>query len=92
MLFGFAHLPEAIRASFIAAFALAVLGALWGAWRGLSWLDCYAWATLALLAASSWLLPWYAMWVLLPASVSTSRRVKAGALIASAYCVAIKIL
>jgi alpha-1,6-mannosyltransferase len=92
MLFGFAHLPEAIRASFIVAFALAVLAALWGAWRGLPWLDCYAWATLALLAASSWLLPWYAMWVLLPASVSTSRRVKAGALVASAYCVAIKIL
>jgi len=92
MLFGFAHLPESIRASFIAAFALAVVGALWRAWRGLSWLDCYAWATLALLAASSWLLPWYAMWALLPASVSSSRRVKASALVASAYCVAIKIL
>jgi hypothetical protein len=92
MLLGFAHLPEAIRAAFIAGFAVCGLAALWCAWRGSPWLDCYAWATLALLAATSWLLPWYALWVLLPACVSSSRRLQGAALVASAYCVAIKIL
>jgi alpha-1,6-mannosyltransferase len=92
MLLNFRHLPEAIRACFIAAFALAVLAALWRAWQGSSWLDCYAWTTLALLATSSWLLPWYAMWALLPASFSSSRRLQGVTLGACAYCVAIKIL
>lgn len=93
MLLNFRHLPETIRASFIAGFAVALLAALWRAWRGSSWLDCYAWATLALLAASSWLLPWYAMWALLPASFSSSRRLQGVTLAACAYCaLAVKIL
>jgi alpha-1,6-mannosyltransferase len=92
MLLNFRHLPEAIRVAFIAGFGLALLAALWRAWRGSSWLDCYAWATLALLAGSSWLLPWYAMWALLPASFSSSRRLQGATLAACAYCVAIKIL
>jgi hypothetical protein len=92
MLLSFRHLPEWIRATFIGGFVLAVLATLWRAWRGSPWLDCYAWATIALLAASSWLLPWYAMWALLPASVSASRRLRGAALVASAYCIAIKIL
>ena len=85
-------LPESIRLVFIALFAAAMLAALWRAWRGAWWLDCYAWATLALLACSAWLLPWYGMWALLPASLSASRRVQGATLVASAYCMAIKIL
>jgi len=85
-------LPEGVRVVFICIFAAAALAALWHAWRGAWWLDCYAWATLALLAASAWLLPWYGMWALLPASLSSSRRLQAAALVASAYCAAIKIL
>ena len=92
MLLNFEHLPEAIRVIFIGAFAVAVLAALWRAWRGSPWLDCYAWTTLALLACSSWILPWYAIWALLPASFSASRRLQGATLAASAYCVAIKIL
>jgi hypothetical protein len=85
-------LPESIRLVFIALFAAATLAALWRAWRGVWWLDCYAWATLALLACSAWLLPWYGMWALLPASLSSSRRLQGAVLIASAYCTAIKII
>ncbi len=85
-------LPVGIRIGFATAFCAALIGTLWRAWRGAAWLDCYAWAALALLACSAWLLPWYAMWALLPASLSSDRRVSAGALIASAYCLAIKIL
>ena len=85
-------LPEGVRLVFICLFAAAALAALWRAWRGAWWLDCYGWAMLALLAASAWLLPWYGMWALLPASLSSSRRLQAAALVASAYCAAIKIL
>ena len=85
-------LPESIRLVFIALFAAATLATLWRAWRGAWWLDCYAWATLALLACSAWLLPWYGMWALLPASLSASRRVQGATLVASAYCMAIKII
>ncbi|HEX2702819.1 MAG TPA: glycosyltransferase 87 family protein [Solirubrobacteraceae bacterium] len=85
-------LPESIRLLFIALFAAGLLAALWQAWRGAWWLDCYAWATLALLACSAWLLPWYGMWALLPASLSSSRRLQGAALVASAYCTAIKII
>jgi hypothetical protein len=85
-------LPEGIRLVFIALFAAAALAALWRAWRGAWWLDCYGWATLALLACSAWLLPWYGMWALLPASLSSSRRLQGAALVASAYCTAIKII
>jgi alpha-1,6-mannosyltransferase len=86
------RLPEGVRVTFIVLFAMALVATLWRAWRGAWWLDCYAWATLALLACSAWLLPWYGMWALLPASVSGSRRLQAVTLAASAYLVAIKIL
>ncbi|HUB75906.1 MAG TPA: glycosyltransferase 87 family protein [Solirubrobacteraceae bacterium] len=86
------RLAAGIRAAFIVAFALALGYALWRAWRGAFWLDCYGWATLALLAASAWLLPWYGTWALLPAAVSRSRALVGTTLAASAYLVAIKIL
>jgi alpha-1,6-mannosyltransferase len=85
-------LPAGLRAAFIAVFAGVLSLTLWRAWRGAWWLDCYGWATVALLACTAWLLPWYGMWALLPASLSSSRRLHFAALVASAYCVAIKIL
>jgi alpha-1,6-mannosyltransferase len=86
------RLAEGVRVAFIVAFAAALAATLWRAWRGAWWLDCYAWATLALLACSAWLLPWYGMWALLPASVSASHRLQGVTLAACAYLVAIKIL
>jgi alpha-1,6-mannosyltransferase len=85
-------LPEGVRIGFIVAFAAAAVATLWRAWRGAPWLDCYCWATLALLACSAWLLPWYGMWALLPAALSSSRRLQAATLVACAYCLAIKIV
>jgi hypothetical protein len=86
------RLAEGVRVVFVVLFAAALAATLWRAWRGSWWLDCYAWATLALLACTGWLLPWYGMWALLPASVSASRRLQAVTLVASAYLVAIKII
>jgi hypothetical protein len=91
-LLGLGELAHGVRVAFIALFVLALLASLWRCLRGAWWLDCYGWAMLALLAASAWILPWYGLWVLLPASVSPSRRLRAAALLATAYLVGIRIL
>jgi alpha-1,6-mannosyltransferase len=88
---GLGRLAAGVRAAFLGAFALALLATLWRAVRGSWWLDCYAWATLALLACSGWLLPWYGLWALLPASLSGSRRLRLVTLIACAYLVATRL-
>jgi len=76
---------------FLTLFGAALLAALWRTWRGSWWIDCYAWATLALLACTGWLLPWYGLWALLPASLSASRRLQAVTLASCVYLLAIKI-
>ena len=91
-LLGLGALDAGVRAGFLVAFGVAVAAMLWRTWRGASWLDCYGWATLALLAASAWLWPWYGLWALLPASISSNRRLRAVTLVACAYLVAIKVL
>ncbi|MGA2469310.1 MAG: glycosyltransferase 87 family protein [Solirubrobacteraceae bacterium] len=82
-----APLAEGVRLAFVALFAVALLAALWRTWRGSWWLDCYAWATLALIVCTAWLLPWYGVWALLPASVSSSRRLRAVTLVVCAYLI-----
>jgi len=91
-LLGLGQLAPGVRAAFMAMFGCVLAGTLWRAWRGAWWIDCYGWATLALLAATAWILPWYGLWALLPASISASRRLRTGALVACAYLIAIRIL
>jgi alpha-1,6-mannosyltransferase len=90
-LLGLGRLAEGVRVAFLTLFALALLAGLWRAWRGSWWLDCYAWVTLGLLACTGWLLPWYGIWALLPASLSQSRRLQTVTLLACVYLLAIKI-
>ena len=84
--------PRAVRATFLTLFGGVLALTLWRTWRGASWLDGYGWATLALLAAAAWLWPWYGLWALLPASLSSNRRLRAVTLGACAYLVAIAVL
>ena len=53
------------------------------------WVTGAGWATLGLLAASAWLVPWYAIWVLPLAAVSGNRRLRAATLLFCAYAVLI---
>jgi hypothetical protein len=39
-----------------------LLGLMYWTWRGADWLTAAGWATLALLATTTWLLPWYPVW------------------------------
>jgi hypothetical protein len=83
------------RALFIAAFAglLAVL--LYRTWKAPAgsayWLTATGWATLGLLVASAWLVPWYAIWLVPLAALSTSRALLAATLVLCAYMLVIAV-
>jgi hypothetical protein len=72
-----------------------VLGALfvvvfgwlfWQTWRGrLDWINAGAWTALALLVTASSLLPWYVVWLLPLAALSTDRRLWRVAIAATAF-------
>jgi hypothetical protein len=49
-------------------------------WRRRDWLSSAGWATLALIASLSWLMPWYVIWLLPLAALGTSRRLRGAAL------------
>lgn len=88
-LLGLSGTPSWWRRAFLAAFALVLAFALWRTARGADWRVAAGWSTIALLIATAWLLPWYAIWVLPLAAVSGDRRLCAAALVACAYAVLI---
>jgi len=88
---GLGKLALGVRVAFMALFGGVLVASLWRTWRGAPWLDSYGWTTLALLAGTAWLLPWYGLWALLPASLSSSRRLRIATLIACAYLVTIRL-
>lgn len=88
---GLGRLDATLRSAFVAAFALALAVALWQTWRGADWLTAGGWATLALLCSTAWLLPWYGVWLLLPASLSGDRRLRIAAIAFSLYLVATRL-
>jgi hypothetical protein len=45
-------------------------------WRGANPIRMAGWATLALLIASAWLVPWYALWLLPLAALAADRRLE----------------
>jgi hypothetical protein len=55
--------------------------------RGADWIASAGWTTLALLCASTWLLPWYATWLTPLAALSDSRRLRAAAIAFVTYVV-----
>jgi len=90
-LLGVGQLALWVRVAFLALAGCVIVAMLWRAWRGAHWLDCYGWSTLALIAATAWLVPWYGLWALLPASLSSSRRLRVATVIACAYLVAMRL-
>ena len=90
-LLGLGKLALGVRVAFLVMLGGVFAAMLRRGWRGASWLDCYGWTALALLAATAWLWPWYGLWALLPASVSSSRRLRVATLLACAYLVAIRV-
>ena len=60
--------------SMVLAVVVAIL--LWRSRRGEDWIDNAGWATLTLVMVLTWLMPWYLVWLLPLAALSSSRRLR----------------
>ncbi len=67
---------DAVRAAYAVAFAALAVWLLVRTWRGANPIRMAGWATLALLVASAWLVPWYALWLLPLAALAGDRRLE----------------
>jgi Glycosyltransferase family 87 len=77
--------PGAVRLAAAVLFVAAIAYLLVWTWRDGDWVRAAAWAALALLFASAWLLPWYLIWVLPLAAISRDRPLQLLALALTAY-------
>jgi hypothetical protein len=68
---------DEVRGAYAVAFAALAAWLLLRTWRGADPVRMAGWATLALLVASAWLVPWYALWLLPLAAVAGDRRLQA---------------
>ena len=75
----------AVRLAAALLFATTIAALLVWTWRGHDWVRASAWATLALLLATSWLLPWYLIWLLPLAAISRDRPLQLLTLALTAY-------
>jgi hypothetical protein len=73
-----------------AAFAVVALGLLWRTWRGMPWIDAAAWATVALLLAITWLMPWYVVWLLPLAALAAGPGPRVAALALTVFVVVVR--
>jgi hypothetical protein len=77
--------PGATRLTAALLFAATIAALLIWTYRGNDWLRAGAWAALALLLATSWLLPWYLIWLLPLAAISRDRPLQLLTLALTAY-------
>ena len=92
VLFGWSGSPPAVR---LVAWTLAALVLLWllmRAWQGTDWIDCAGWATLVVMVASSWLLPWYIVWLVPLASLARSLALRAAAVGMTLFLVLVRVV
>jgi hypothetical protein len=62
-----------------------VVGLLYKTWKGMDWITAAGWATVVLLLTTTWLLPWYIVWVLPFAALSKSRGLTYATLFITAF-------
>ncbi len=81
------------RVAFAGLFAVALALLLRAAWRRRAdvagWVAPAGWATLALLVASAWLVPWYAIWLMPLAALGADRRLLVASIAFCAYMMVI---
>jgi hypothetical protein len=76
-----------------AAFVIVCGWLLWRVWRGRTdWIEGAGWATLAMLVASSSLLPWYVAWMLPLAALGHDRRLTRMAIVMTGVVLGIQLL
>ena len=77
--------PTTVRAAALSLYAALVAYLLIWTWRGGDWLRAAAWATIGLLLATAWLLPWYLLWPLPLVALSRDRPLQLLILALTAY-------
>jgi len=77
--------PDATRLVAAILFLAAIAYLLAWTWRNGDWVRASAWAALALLLATAWLLPWYLIWLLPLAAISRDRPLQLLTLVLTAY-------
>jgi len=80
-----------IRYAYAGAFTLIAGALLWRTRRGADPIAMAGWATLALIACSAWLVPWYLGWVLPLAALAASCRLVAATIALTAWTLAVAI-
>jgi hypothetical protein len=86
-LFGYRVLAPGVRVGAIVFVAASLTWLLWRTYRGMDWVAAAGWATLAVLIASAWLLPWYVVWALPLAAISGDLRLRIATLAFCAFVV-----
>jgi hypothetical protein len=76
---------DGVRLAAALLYAILVAYLLLWTWRHGDWVRAAAWAALGLLLATSWLLPWYLIWVLPLAAISRDRPLQLLTLALTAY-------
>jgi hypothetical protein len=77
--------PGAVRIVALTVFLTLALELLLWTWRGFDWIRASAWTAAGLLLTTSWLLPWYLIWLLPLAAISRDRPLQLLALALTAY-------
>jgi hypothetical protein len=80
---------EALRYLMSGALIASVALCCWLAWKRRDAITASGWASVALLVTLSWVLPWYVLWVLPLAALSTSRRLRTAALVIGVYMIVV---
>lgn len=87
LLLGLGRDPTELKPFLNAGFVVLFMFLLWRTWRGADWIASAGWATFGVLLTSTWLLPWYVVWLLPLAALSDSRRLRIVALAFCAYVI-----
>ena len=77
--------PEAVRVVALVLFLTLLFELLRWTWRGGDWVRAAAWTAAGLLLATSWLLPWYLIWLVPLAAISRDKPLQLLTLALTAY-------
>ncbi len=78
---------ETLHNVLVAVLAVALLSCCVMAWRRRDLVTASGWVTVALLVTLGWVLPWYVLWLLPLAALSSSRRLRTTTLVLGAYLI-----
>jgi hypothetical protein len=87
ILLGLGSTPTELKPILNGAFVVLVLFLLWRTWRGADWIAAAGWATFGVLITSTWLLPWYVVWLLPLAALADDRRLQIASLLFCGYVI-----